>query len=78
MTDKNYPPHFAVHAELQDASRLEGLVTLDIPRAASIEIAKILTVFDGQIDDEWRHALVVLGGGLIKLQQELDGSDCNG
>jgi len=77
MTNKEYPSYFAAHTEIQDASRVEELVERLAPGAASIEIAKILTVFDGQIDDAWRHSLVLLGGALFKLQCAFDKEDGN-
>jgi hypothetical protein len=75
MSEGRREPHFAAHCELQDASRSLGAIDLAaVPMAASIEIAKILTIFDGQIDDDWRALLIDLGGALIRLDRQRSGT----
>jgi hypothetical protein len=75
MLPEKYRPYFAAYTELEEASRGKDLLCSLTPAVASLAIAKILTVFEIQIDDEWRHDLIRLGGGLLKLQRELDGKD---
>lgn len=58
--------------EIQDASEtLVATPPLDeIGGAGTLEIAKILTRFEDQIDDEWRKDLIQLGAGLLKQMHE--------
>ena len=65
-------PHFAAYCEIQDASeKVAGADLTAAPGAAVIEIAKLLTQFDGQIDDEHRATLIMLGGALLRLSDQL-------
>jgi hypothetical protein len=68
----------AAHAEMQDAAALQDSPTatvfvdyLDAPGAATLEIAKVLTVFEDRIHDEWRADLIGLGGALLRLDRAL-------
>ena len=61
---------FAVHCEIQDAS--ENDVDINAaPLSASLHIARLLTRFETQIDDEWRAQLIQLGGDLVRLDRTL-------
>jgi hypothetical protein len=47
------------------ASTLEKSIKEDAPGAVMIELAKLLTRFETQIDDAWRHDLIMMGGALF-------------
>ncbi len=62
---------FPVYTEIQDAAdAMSGDLPLDqLGGACAMEIAKILTRFDGEIDDEWRHNLIIVGAGMLRLMK---------
>jgi hypothetical protein len=72
MIDPEWAPYFAAHTKMQDAAKLDGLDYRAGPASASLQIAKILTVFEDRIDEEWRHDLVMLGGALLRLDRDLE------
>lgn len=67
----NYSTHLAAYAEMQDAAKLSVRV-VDAPAAASIELAKLLTRFESQIKDDWRAIIIHIGGGLLRLDCQLN------
>lgn len=60
-----------VYAEIADASERVADWRL-APATAVIEIAKILTRFELQIEDDDRALLIGFGGGLLRLDRELE------
>lgn len=60
-----------VFTEISDrATDLPGVPALrQLAGAGVIEIAKVLTRFDNQIEDEWRHGLIQLAAGLFRYMK---------
>jgi hypothetical protein len=63
---------FPVYTEIHDrANDLAGMPPLDqMGGAGAMEIAKVLTRFDGLIEDEWRDSLIAVAAGLLKQMQQ--------
>lgn len=61
-----------VWVEIQDKSEsLSETPPLDqLGGAGVMEIAKVLTRFGDQIEDDWRESLIRLGAGLLKQMHE--------
>jgi hypothetical protein len=60
---------FPVYIEIQDAATAmpRNIILGQLGGAGAMEIATILTKFEDQIDDEWRHNLIRVGAGLLRL-----------
>lgn len=63
---------FPVHTEIHDrANDLAGMPPLDqMGSAGAMEIATVLTRFDGLIKDQWRDNLIAVAAGLLKQMKQ--------
>jgi hypothetical protein len=63
---------FPAYTEIQDfANAMVGdPPSHEVAGAGVMEIAKVLSRFDGQIEDEWRNNLIALGAGLLRIMNQ--------